>query len=172
MFLELMRKYHAMILLVDDDENDLFLVQKAFRDVGVTQPIYLAHGGEEALAYLKGEGKFADRERYTYPTFVMTDLNMPRANGFAVLDYLKRHPDYGVIPTVIWSSSADPDDVKKSYRLGASSYHVKPSSLEELRRQLKVLHDYWMTCQTPLVDINGRHLDTTSAGKHGEHFPH
>ncbi|WP_438483083.1 response regulator [Oleiharenicola lentus] len=166
-----MKKYHATILIVDDDENDLFFIEKAFRDVGVTEPIYLARGGEEGIAYMKGEGKFADRTKYVYPTFVMTDLNMPRVNGFAVLDYLKRHPDYGIIPTVIWSSSADPDDVKKSYHLGASSYHVKPTSLPELRSQLKVLHDYWMTCHTPLVDLNGKQLATAGEGKLGEDFP-
>src|SRR5687767_6468716 len=140
-----MKKYNATIMIVDDDPNDLFLIERAFRKIGVTDPIQTVNGGLEAIAYMKGEGKYADRKTYAYPTFITTDLKMPDADGFAVLEHLKKNPEWAVIPTVVLTSSRDLDDIKKAYMLGASSYHVKPGSPDELRKLLTILNDYWMT---------------------------
>ena len=133
-------------MVVDGDPNDRILIEKAFRAIGVKDPIHTIKGGREAIAYMMGEGIFSDRNLYAYPTFITTDLKMPEGDGFAVLEHLRSNPEWAVIPTVVLTSSGDPDDIKKAYMLGASSYHVKPSSPDELRHQLKVLHDYWMTC--------------------------
>ena len=165
-----MKNYHSTIMVVDDDSNDLLLIERAFRAIGVTDPIHTIVGGVEAIAYMKGHGKYADRSVYSYPTFISTDLKMPQADGFAVLEHLKKNPEWAVIPTVVLTASRDLDDIKKAYMLGASSYHVKPGSMDELRRQLKVLHDYWMTCEVPQVDTTGRQLRTDSEGKLGERF--
>lgn len=165
-----MKKYDATILLVDDDRDFLVFVERAFRQNGVTSPIHAVHDGAEAIAYMMGEGRFSDRRTYEYPTFIMTDLKMPKADGFTVLEHLKGNPEWAIIPAVVFTSSSDLDDIKKSYMLGASSYHVKPHSMDKLREQLKILHEYWMTCQTPEVDTTGRQLRTDSVGKLGERF--
>lgn len=165
-----MKKYHSTILVVDDSNSDLVLIENAFRSVGVKDPIHTLDSGSEAIAYMMGEGKYSDRGLYAYPTFITTDLKMPGTDGFAVLEYLQLNPAWAVIPTVVFTSSRDLDDIKKAYMLGASSYHVKPGSLDGLRRQLKVLHDYWMTCEVPEVDSAGRQLHTNSVGKLGERF--
>jgi CheY-like chemotaxis protein len=165
-----MKQYHATIMIIDDDENDLFLIERAFRKIGVTDPIQRVKGGREAIAYMMGEGKYADRDQYVYPTFILTDLKMPEVDGFDVLEHLKHNPEWAVIPTVVMTSSRDPDDIKKAYMLGASSYHVKPASPEALRKQLQVLHDYWKSCETPEVDRSGRRTETKSVGKLGERF--
>ena len=165
-----MKHYHSTIMVVDDDPNDLIFIEKAFRAIGVKDPIHTINGGLEAIAYMMGEGKFSDRNLYAYPTFITTDLKMPGADGFAVLEHLKQNPEWAVIPTVVLTSSSDLDDIKKAYMLGASSYHLKPSSPADLRRQLKVLHDYWLTCEVPEVDSSGRQVRTDSNGKLGERF--
>lgn len=165
-----MRKYYSTILIVDDDPNDLLFIEKAFRAIGVTDPIHTINGGAEAIAYMMGEGKYANRNVYAYPTFISTDLKMSGTDGLAVLEHLKNNPEWAVIPTVVLTSSRDLDDIKKAYMLGASSYHVKPSSPEALRKLLRVLHDYWMTCEVPEVDHTGRQLRTDSGGKLGERF--
>jgi CheY-like chemotaxis protein len=166
-----MKKYHATILVVEDDGNDQLLIERAFRKIGVTDPIQIVGDGAEAIAYMMGEGKYSDRSIFAYPTFVITDLKMPRADGFAVLEFLKGNPEWAIIPTIVLSASSDLDDIKKSYMLGASSYHVKPRGWEELREQLAVINAYWMTCQVPQVDTTGRQLRTDSQGKLGERFP-
>ncbi len=165
-----MKKYHSTIMVVDDDTADLMLIERAFRAIGVSDPIHTINGGLEAIAYMMGEGKYADRSLYAYPTFITTDLKMPGADGFAVLEHLKNNPEWAVIPTVVLTGSCDLDDIKKAYMLGASSYHVKPGSLDGLRQMLKTLNDYWMTCEVPEVDRTGRQLRTDSAGKLGERF--
>jgi CheY-like chemotaxis protein len=165
-----MKKYHSTILIVDDEENDLVLIERGFRAIGVKDPIHTVSGAQEAIAYMMGVGKFADRTAYAYPTFITIDLKMPGADGFSVLEHIKRNPAWAIIPTVILTSSQDLDDIKKAYMLGASSYHVKPNSTDGLRAQLKVLHDYWMTCQVPMVDATGKQLPTNSEGKLGERF--
>ena len=157
-------------MVVEDDPNDQMLIERAFRKIGVVDPIQVLCDGAEAIAYMMGEGKYSDREKYAYPTFIMTDLKMPRGDGFAVLEFLKGNPQWKVIPTIVLSASADLDDIKKSYMLGASSYHVKPQSHDELRNQLKVINAYWMTCQVPEVDSSGKQLVTDSKGKLGERF--
>jgi CheY-like chemotaxis protein len=165
-----MKKYHSTILIVDDDPNDLLFIEKAFRAIGVEDPIHTINGGAEAIAYMRGEGKYGDRTAYAYPTFITTDLKMPGTDGLAVLEHLKNNPEWAVIPTVVLTSSQDLDDIKKAYMLGASSYHLKPGSPDKLRQLLKVLHEYWMTCEVPEVDSTGRQLHTDSAGKLGERF--
>jgi len=166
-----MKKYHSTIMVVEDDPNDQFLIEQAFRKIGVTDPIQIVADGAEAVAYMMGEGKYANRKQFTYPTFVITDLKMPKGDGFTVLEFLKSNPEWKVIPTIVLSASLDLDDIKKSYMLGASSYHVKPHSHKELQDQLAVINAYWMTCQVPAVDITGKQLRTDSEGKLGERFP-
>lgn len=166
-----MKKYHATILVVEDDPNDQLLITRSFREIGVVDPIQVVGDGAEAIAYMMGQGKYSDRAKYAYPTFVMTDLKMPRADGFAVLEFLKGNPQWAIIPTIVLSASADADDIKKSYMLGASSYHVKPHNLEALQNQLAAINAYWMTCEVPEVDITGKQLRTNSEGKLGERFP-
>jgi CheY-like chemotaxis protein len=166
-----MKKLHPTILVVDDCADDQFLIERAFRKTGVTDPIHLVSDGEEAISYMMGDGKYADRETYAYPTFILCDLKMPRKDGFAVLEFLKSNSEWAVIPTIIFSASCDLDDIKKAYMLGASSYHVKPRTHGALLHQILVLHAYWMTCEVPEVDRSGRQLRTESSGKLGERFP-
>jgi len=164
------KKRTPTILVVEDNLDDQFMLQRAFKKIGVTTPLHMVNNGLEAIAYMMGEGKFADREKFAYPTFVMTDLKMPGADGFAVLEFLRGNPEWAVIPTIVISASPDLDDIKKAYMLGASSYHIKPNSSDAVTHQLKVLHDYWITCEVPEVDRTGKQLHTESHGKLGERF--
>lgn len=161
---------HKTILVVEDEEADAFFVKKALHNNGVTCPIHVVGSGYEAIAYLMGEGKYSDRQKFAFPTLIITDLKMPNGDGFEVLHHLRTNPEWSIIPTVVLTSSLDPDDVKKAYLLGASSLHLKPSDYESLREQLKVLYDYWMTCQVPEVDATGRHVPTSDKGRLGERF--
>jgi CheY-like chemotaxis protein len=165
-----MKKGTPTILVVEDDPNDQFMLTRGFKKIGVTTPIHMVNNGLEAIEYMMGKGKFANRAEFAYPTFIMTDLKMPGADGFAVLEFLKGNPEWAVIPTIVFSASSDLDDIKKAYMLGASSYHIKPGSPDALIHQIQVLHDYWVTCEVPLVDRTGKQLHTESRGKLGERF--
>jgi CheY-like chemotaxis protein len=160
-----MKMRKAVILIVDDDANDQFLIKTAFRDAGITDTIQTVNDGAEAISYLKGNGKFADRDAYLFPTFVLTDLKMPRVNGFELLRFLKSNPQLIVVPAVVFTSSADRDDVKRAYLFGANAYHVKSQTLDGLCEQLKLVHEYWTSCEVPEVDKTGNLLPTESGGK-------
>lgn len=166
-----MRLRDCSILLVDDDANDRAMVTRAFRQNGVTAPIQWVSSGDEAILYLKGDEKYSDRSLFPYPSFIMSDLKMPGGDGFSVLEHLKNVPEWSIIPTLIFSGSADLDDIKKAYMLGAVSYLVKPIEFLELRSLLKLTYDYWRECEIPEVDVTGKRLKTASHGKVGERFP-
>lgn len=166
-----MSNYHKTILIVEDEEADRMLVSRAFRAAGVDCPIHVANNSDQAIQYLMGEGIYADRDKYCFPTFIITDLHMPGGDGLLLLEHLQTNPDWGIIPTVVMSSSDDPDDIKKAYMLGASSYHMKPNDLDELRLFVRNLHRYWMTCLVPEADSSGRRVITESRGRLGERYP-
>jgi len=166
-----MKKYNATILVVDGDADERMFIERVLRKLGITSPIHLLASGDEAIAYMKGEGRYADRRGYAYPSFVLTDLRMAHGDGFAVLAFLKRNPDWAVIPTVVLSASNNPHDIKEAYRLGASSFHNKPLGNDDLAKLLSILHEYWMTCEVPEVDVHGKQVPTNREGSLGEGLP-
>lgn len=149
-----------MILIVDDDENDRHLVQSAFSHIGVTGPIYAVDDGMDAVSYLRGAGRYADRNHFKFPTLLLLDLKMPRMNGFEFLKYIRDNPDLVVIPTIVFTTSDDPDDVKNAYLLGANSYMVKARTFDGICDQLKFTYGFWMRVQIPPIDREGHLLKT------------
>jgi CheY-like chemotaxis protein len=160
------------ILIVDDDANDQFLIQTALRQGGAVAPIFAVNDGAEAIAYLKGEGPYADREFFLFPTMILTDLKMPKVNGFELLRFLQGNSNLSVLPTIVLSSSSDRHDVQSAYRLGANSYQVKSQTLDALCEQMKLIHDYWMRCEVPEADTSGNLLQTDGDGKLSEKALH
>ncbi len=165
-----MKTKKITILAIDDSDDDQVLITRAFRQNGVTCVINWCNNGEQAIDYFKGEGEFSDRSRFPYPSFVMTDLKMPNGDGLLVLEYLKSTPELAIIPTVVFSSSLDLDDIKRSYMLGAGSYIVKPHDFNEMCETLNIFYAYWMKCETPQIDSEGKRKDTKSEGKLGARF--
>lgn len=137
------------ILMADDSEEDRFFVQRALEKSGVGNFFFGVSDGREAIDNLCREGPYASRERFPFRNVMLVDLKMPRVNGFDVLKWLETHPHCKVIPTIIYSSSAEESDVHQSYVLGANAYMVKPNSSDELVDQIQTLYKYWAQCQTP-----------------------
>jgi CheY-like chemotaxis protein len=144
------------ILLVEDDENDATLVKMAFEKNEILNPVQWVTDGLEAIAYLNGEGTYANREAFPFPEVLILDLKMPRMNGLELLAWIREHPEFRVIPTIIMSSSRQDTDVEKAYNLGANTYMIKPSSFEELARMVKLAHEYWASSVKPKMK-RGRH---------------
>ena len=159
------------LLIVDDDEDQRFLFKKTFEALGTKYQIQLAGSGNEALSYLRGEGKYADRTQYEFPSYVLTDLQMSPGDGFDVLEFIKNTPALSVIPVVMLSTSDDADDIRTAYLLGASSYFVKPAGINELKALMKKIHEYWTECEVPEVDAEGYAVPTESKGRPGARYP-
>jgi len=140
-----------LILMADDDPDDVLLLQQALQRNGIMLPVHVCANGAEAISYLQGEGEFGDREKFPFPRFLFTDLKMPRCSGFELLQWLKDHPNCGVIPTIVLSGSAEEIDVRRAYQLGANAYFQKPSSFDDLVSMVKVVSDFWGRALTPML---------------------
>lgn len=165
-----MTRSSTCILVIDDSEDDLLFIQRAFRKIGVKGAIRVVSCGEEAIQYLRGEGSFADRNAFPFPSLLITDLKMPQGDGFFVLENIKGNPDWCVLPVLVMSASRDPDDIKRSYHLSASCYMVKPNNHAELQRLLSLFYQFWIECEMPPSDLTGHLVETNSQGKMGERF--
>ncbi len=131
------------ILLVEDDDNDVLLIQKALKKGFINNPIHIARNGQEAIDYLSGKGAFADRDKYFFPDVVITDLKMPKVTGFDLLIWINDNPQFRVIPTIVLTSSRHDADVTRAYFLGANTYMVKPTDFETQAEMIKLIRDYW-----------------------------
>jgi CheY-like chemotaxis protein len=132
------------ILLVEDDENDVLLIQRAFRKAGIGNPLRVLGDGDVAVAYLGGEGLYADRLEWPLPGLLLLDLKLPRRSGLEVLAWLRQQPGIGRLVTVVLTSSRESADVNRAYELGANSYLVKPVLLDDLVQMVKTLDLYWL----------------------------
>lgn len=130
------------ILLVDDSQDDIFLMRTAFKKAEFNSPLQEVHNGEEAIAYLKGEGVYSDRNHYPLPSVMLLDLKLPMQNGFDVLGWARTQPAFKRLAIIILTASARTEDVERAFDLGASSYLVKPSSLNALVALIRCLRDW------------------------------
>jgi len=130
---------NPVILVVDDSKNDELLMRVAFERAGFIHPVRFALDGDEAIAYLRGDGRYCDRTSFPMPTVVLMDLNMPRKNGFEVLAWIRQQPAFKRLHVYVLSASNRPEDIDRAYDLGANSFLVKPSNLDRLVQVAKDL---------------------------------
>ena len=132
------------ILMADDDADDKMLTKEALVESRVLNELYFVDNGMELLQYLRGEGKFADRSVYPFPSIVLLDLNMPKMDGREALAEMKRDPALRSIPVVILTTSKAEEDMVKGYDLGAASYITKPVTFDDLVRLMTTVGKYWV----------------------------
>ncbi len=134
----------CVILLAEDREDDIVLITKAFQKAGLNYPFFVVRDGEEAISYLEGMGKFANRAEYPLPDLLLLDIKMPGTDGFEVLRWIRSQPGFGNLRVLILTSSLDTQDVNKAYALGANSFMVKPFDFENTKELARVIGDYWL----------------------------
>ena len=130
------------ILLVEDDPPDVELTQWSMKKSKIAINLDVVGDGIEALAFLRGEGKYVDAPR---PDLILLDLNMPRMDGRTFLAEMRADNGLKSIPVVILTTSEAEADVVKSYRLGANCYITKPVGLTEFTRVVNSIEEFWFT---------------------------
>ncbi len=123
--------HNDWILQVEDDENDVLLLQHVFAQAGILNPVHVATDGQQAIDYLAGVGRYAEREKFPMPRLVLLDLKIPKVMGLEVLRWIRHQPALNALHVVVFSSSDHPADIKAAHHLGANSYYVKPCTVAE-----------------------------------------
>jgi CheY-like chemotaxis protein len=140
------------ILMADDDEDDRASARQALSDSDFVTELDFVHDGQELVDYLRdcgehasasGERASASGEGRTRPALILLDLMMPRKDGREALAEIKAEPDLRRIPVVVLTVSDDPEDVRRLYDLGASSFITKPVTRSGLERVFEQLAEYW-----------------------------
>jgi len=149
-----------IVLYVEDEEIDRFLMERAFGKAGLGTCLRMVNDGQAAIDYLSGLGAYADRERYPLPTLVLLDLNLPEVSGFEVLTWIRAQPSYTHLPVVIFSSSEREDDQVRSRLLGASEFVKKPGSGLSFLEVVRQLNEHWMS--GTLLSNAGKSLEMKS----------
>jgi CheY-like chemotaxis protein len=132
------------ILLADDNADDVLLTQLALKKARLANPLQIVRDGEEAIAYLSGVGRYFDRDKYPFPILLLLDLNMPRLNGFDVLNWLRGQSFRNHLLVAVSTDSDSGPSVRRAYELGADSYLIKPPNSEALLALVQRLKAYWV----------------------------
>jgi CheY-like chemotaxis protein len=138
------------ILLAEDNEDDILLMQRAFQKIEGPPNLQVTRNGEEAIQYLEGEGEFADRKKHPVPGLIISDLNMPRKDGYDLIKWIRAHPECFVIPIVILTTSEPNGRIREAYRLGANACLRRPTTFDELLKLLRITTEFWRWCDRPL----------------------
>ncbi len=133
------------VLLAEDNPDDAFLVRRALHETGTLNPLQVVGDGQEAIDYLSGDGKFADRLTYPFPVLFLLDLQMPVKDGLGVLHWLSEHREIPRrLPVVVLSSREMPSETQVAYAMDIQACIVKPLTYPELRERIRILKEYWL----------------------------
>ena len=129
------------ILLVEDNLGDVRLTLEAFEEAKIRNEISVVNDGIQAMAFLRGEGKYADALR---PDLILLDLNLPKKDGYEVLAEIKQDSHLRRIPVVILTTSKAERDILETYYLHANCYIIKPVDLEQFMTVVKSIETFWL----------------------------
>jgi two-component system response regulator len=135
----------VVVLLVEDNPADQQLTIRAFKKGRVNVNLQIANDGVEAMEYLRGMEKYADRLAYPIPDLVLLDINMPRMDGKQVLKEIKTDSVLKVIPVIMLTTSDQEKDIIDSYNLGVNAYISKPVRINDFMDVVYKLEDFWFS---------------------------
>ena len=142
-------QHDVEILLVEDDPNDAALTLRAFQARNLTNQVFVARDGAEALDFFFGDGSHPWHEIGIAPKVILQDLNLPKVGGLEVLRRLKADERTRSLPVIVLTASREEPDIAAAYRLGANSYIVKPVDFEAFSRAVSELGLYWVLLNEP-----------------------
>lgn len=134
------------ILLVEDDEYDVEITERAISKSDISSELYVVWDGEEALDFLFRRGEFEDSPR---PDLILLDLRLPKIGGHEVLSTIKEDDELKNIPVIVLTVSEREEDMVKAYDSGASSYVHKPVNPDEFGKVIRTVQEYWKITELP-----------------------
>jgi CheY-like chemotaxis protein len=138
-----------VILLVEDNEDDVELILRVFKQHKCANEIVIMRDGADALDWLFGAGKHAGRNAMKLPTVILLDLKLPKVNGFQILNRIRSDERTRLLPVVILTSSKEEADRLKGYEEGANSFVQKPVEFQQFNDAVRHLGLYWLLLNEP-----------------------
>ena len=120
------------ILIVEDNEDDVVLLRRAFSSAKINHPVHVVEDGCKATDYLEGKGQFADREKFPFPSLVLLDMKLPRKSGQEVLQCIRATAEWSDVAVTVLVASGHDHDIENALAIGASGYLVKPPKAADL----------------------------------------
>ena len=156
------------ILLAEDNDDDVFIFERAYKQSGTKNPLQVARDGQELTDYLSGTGKFADRAKFPLPFLLLLDLKLPLRHGLEVLEWMRTVPALAKITVVALTSSAEHRDLGRARERGARFYLVKPPRAKTLIEMMDVLRAEWSGASaTSASKLEGDLFGETEAAERG-----
>lgn len=140
------------VLYAEDEDNDAFLMQRAFAKAGVINPLHVVIDGTSAIQYLAGRAPYSDRSIHPLPCLLLLDLNLPRQSGLEVLKWVRDQTCFCDLPILILTSSSQDRDIGAAYELGANGYLVKPANSDRL---IELVTGFRDVCLVPNATSQG-----------------
>jgi two-component system response regulator len=140
--------WNAVVLVVDDSEDDILVLRRAFRAVGILNPVVAVRSGEEAISYLQAKGKYSSRSEFPLPRIILLDLKMPGLDGFETLSWIRSRKEFAGISVIVLTSSNQVKDIQRAYRLGANSFIAKEIEFQDVVAMSRMLKEYWLGLNT------------------------
>jgi CheY-like chemotaxis protein len=137
------RQTTVKILLADDDEDDCMLAREALAESRLSGELYIVKDGEELMDYLYHRGRYVSVTSSPRPGLILLDLNMPKKDGREALKEIKNDPELRKIPVVVLTTSKAPEDIYRTYDLGANSFIIKPMNFASLVEVMRTIGKYW-----------------------------
>lgn len=148
-----MNSDEKLVLLVDDNEDDVFFTKRAFVKSNIANRVAVAKDGEEALDFLFARGSYSGRDLTDMPVLTLLDLKMPRVDGLQVLKAMRAHPRTKCLPVVILTASKEETDIARSYVEGCNAYMTKPVDFSQLSRAIRELGLFWLVLNEPPLPV-------------------
>ncbi len=134
---------HAPILIVEDSPEDYQILLRAFKAVGMRNPLFRCEDGDQTLDYLFHRGVYKDKRPFPRPAVILIDLNLPGMGSAEVLAAIKKSPKLRIIPAIVLTTSRSRKDIEQAYALGAAGYICKPIKPGQLVAAIQNLSAYW-----------------------------
>ena len=133
------------ILLVEDNEGDIFLVTEALEEGKIVNKISVTKDGKDAIDFLEKKGKYQNAER---PDLILLDINLPKKNGFEVLEHIKSQKNLKQIPVIMLTTSSSEKDISMSYKNHANCFITKPVDVENFLKVVYSIENFWISIVT------------------------
>jgi CheY-like chemotaxis protein len=141
------------ILLAEDSSPDIELFNEAYAAAQLSNPLQIVRDGVEAVEYLSGHGKYADRNKYAFPILLLLDWKMPRMDGLETLTWIRKEENIKNLWVVMLTSEDSGPRIDQAYEMGANSYFVKPGKRVDWAALIERLHGHWLILPRPAESI-------------------